>query len=124
MTDTYESLLDKEVHTVYFSKANPVEYQIYPVPENLDDWYVYETTSLKEVGGMMYDPSTGTLVPTQASVEDTLRWRKEAYEQEADPLYLGAQFDIATGRKTEEEALQSWIAKVTEIKERYPLPNE
>ncbi|MDP5253381.1 MULTISPECIES: hypothetical protein [unclassified Vibrio] len=124
MNDAYGLLKTKEVHTVYFRKSNLMEYQIFPAPKDLENWYLYETNDLSEVGGMMYDPSTGTLVSTPTPTEDTLRWRKEAYQQEADPLYLDAQFDIATGRKTAEEALQPWIAKVAEIKERFPLPNE
>lgn len=112
-----------DVCTVYFSKSNPREYQIYPVPDDLDNWYSYEVTDLSELDGKQYDPSTGGLINVLLPIEETLALRKEAYEKEADPLYLDAQYDIATGRKTQEEALQPWIDKVAEIKARFPITN-
>ncbi|HCM1516408.1 TPA: hypothetical protein N2918_002060 [Vibrio parahaemolyticus] len=112
-----------DVCTVYFSKENPREYQIYPVPDDLENWYSYEVTCASELDGKQYDPSTNTLIDALIPLEEALLLRKEAYEKEADPLYLDAQYDIATGRKTSEEALKPWVEKVAEIKARFPINN-
>ncbi|QTH70958.1 hypothetical protein [Pseudoalteromonas xiamenensis] len=42
--------------------------------------------------------------------------RKRAYLKESDPLYMEWQFDQT------DEAKQRWLAKVAEIKTRYPFP--
>ncbi|WP_462171163.1 hypothetical protein [Pseudoalteromonas xiamenensis] len=42
--------------------------------------------------------------------------RKSAYQLESDPLYMEWQFDQT------DEAKQRWLAKVAEIKTRYPFP--
>lgn len=46
--------------TYYFLKSDPSQWQVYPVPANLDDFYVVESGS--DVNGMRYDPNTDTLV--------------------------------------------------------------
>jgi len=43
--------------------------------------------------------------------------RQDAYKNESDPLFMAAQFDGTP------ESLNVWKNKVTEIKERYPLPD-
>ncbi|WMN59292.1 hypothetical protein NI389_13890 [Pseudoalteromonas xiamenensis] len=43
--------------------------------------------------------------------------RKSAYQLESDPLYMEWQFDQT------DEAKQRWLAKVAEIKTRYPFPS-
>lgn len=52
-------------------------------------------------------------VPTQEEIQNL---RKAAYAAESDPLYFKAQ----RGEATQEE----WLAKVQEIKNRYPDPSE
>lgn len=49
--------------------------------------------------------------PTAAQIEAL---RKAAYQNEADPLYFKAQRGEAT--------IDEWIAKIAEIKTRYPDP--
>ncbi|MBB1340071.1 hypothetical protein H5158_00295 [Pseudoalteromonas sp. SR45-6] len=48
---------------------------------------------------------------------DIMQKRRKAYKAESDPLYMEAQFDGTP------ESLQKWRDKVTEIKARYPLPD-
>ncbi|HEA19078.1 MAG TPA: hypothetical protein ENH88_22040 [Pseudoalteromonas prydzensis] len=48
---------------------------------------------------------------------EVLSERLAAYKAESDPLYMEAQFDGTP------ESLQKWRDKVTEIKVRYPLPD-
>ncbi|CAZ66195.1 hypothetical protein [Pseudomonas phage LUZ7] len=51
-----------------------------------------------------------------------LAQRAEAYRTESDPLKTEAEFDaIKAGVEPDYTA---WLAKVEEIKERYPLPEE
>ncbi|ARN34707.1 TPA: hypothetical protein ACRNYL_006187 [Pseudomonas aeruginosa] len=46
--------------------------------------------------------------------------RRQAYQDEADPLRLEAEYDaIAAGTEPD---LAAWVAAVRAIKERYPLP--
>ena len=110
-----------EVCAVYFSKGNLSEYQVFPVPEDLENWYKFEVTDMRDLKGMQYDPSTDSLVPYTPPNEFQTALRQEAYITEADPLYLAAQYDIRMGIKSEEEALKPWVDKVSEIKARYPL---
>ncbi|UGL60912.1 hypothetical protein [Pseudomonas phage vB_PaeP_TUMS_P10] len=48
--------------------------------------------------------------------------RAEAYRMESDPLKTEAEFDAIKGGTEPDYSL--WLAKVEEIKERYPLPEE
>ena len=49
--------------------------------------------------------------PTAAQIE---AMRKAAYQDEADPIYFKAQREEAT--------MDEWLAKIAEIKARYPEP--
>jgi hypothetical protein len=51
-----------------------------------------------------------------ASIERTRQMRFEAYTKEADPLYFKWKRDEATGSQ--------WLAKIAEIKKRYPIEGE
>ncbi|KAB0285476.1 hypothetical protein F2P58_23485 [Vibrio fortis] len=121
MYNEYEPHVLGEVCTVYFSKDNPSEYQVFPEPTDLENWYVYQTTDTRELNGKSYDPSTGGLVDTLVPRETIQALRSEAYKNEADHLYMDAQYDIRTGKKTEDEAYKPWLEKVAEIKSRFPF---
>lgn len=73
----------------------------------------------------LIDWSTGapTLVELPAPTSDSQReQRRRAYRQESDPLKNEADYDaIVSG---EEPEYTAWLAKVEEIKARYPLPDE
>ncbi len=110
---------DGEERTVYFKRSDLAEWQEYPIPEDLENWYPVVTTS--SPFGKQYDPITNTLQEITKSREEIIELRQQAYKEESDPLYLNAQFDVMSGRKTPEEAYQPWLEKVAEIKERFPL---
>jgi hypothetical protein len=50
----------------------------------------------------------------QHALDNCLSARKAAYQQESDGLYFSAML--------ENTSLADWIAKIHEIKERYPKP--
>jgi hypothetical protein len=52
------------------------------------------------------------ILPTSAQIAAL---RKAAYQNEADPLYFKAQREEAT--------MDEWLAKIAEIKARYPEPD-
>ncbi|GAB3469160.1 hypothetical protein GCM10027398_17720 [Azotobacter salinestris] len=63
--------------------------------------------------------------PPEPTVEQkrhaVLAQRSRAYRLESDPLKLEAEYDaLIAGTEPDYSA---WLAKVAEIKERYPLPN-
>ncbi|EOG7622209.1 hypothetical protein ACLINM_003442 [Vibrio parahaemolyticus] len=121
MNEPYFPHVIGEERTVYFKKSNPQEWQEYPVPEDLENWYSYVTTDVSQIYGKQYDPTTNTLQEITMSREEIIELRQKAYEEEADPLYLNAQFDVMSGRASPEEAYKPWLEKVAEIKERFPL---
>ncbi|HHC6468763.1 TPA: hypothetical protein ACN359_002118 [Vibrio parahaemolyticus] len=110
---------DGEERTVYFKRSNLAEWQEYPIPEDLENWYEVVTTS--SPFGKQFDPTTNTLQDIPTSRDEIIQLRQQAYKEESDPLYLNAQFDVMSGRKTSEEAYQPWLEKVAEIKERFPF---
>lgn len=54
--------------------------------------------------------------PAPPTVDEILNWRRVAYRDESDPLYMEWKFD---GTAASERV---WREKVEEIKERFPLP--
>jgi hypothetical protein len=58
------------------------------------------------------EPEPVFIQPTAAQIEAL---RKAAYQNEADPLYFKAQRGEAT--------MDEWLAKIAEIKARYPEPD-
>ncbi|ENM6374630.1 hypothetical protein [Vibrio parahaemolyticus] len=121
MNEPYFPHVIGEERTVYFKKSNTQEWQEYPVPNDLENWYSFVTTDVSQLYGKQYDPITNTLQDIPTSKEEIIQLRQQAYREESDPLYLNAQFDVMSGRKTSEEAYQPWLEKVAEIKERYPF---
>jgi hypothetical protein len=53
--------------------------------------------------------------PIKPSAQTIAALRKAAYQDEADPLYFKAQREEAT--------MDEWLAKIAEIKARYPEPD-
>ena len=55
-------------------------------------------------------------VPEPVTVEQMEGQRRQAFQQEADPLF----FKVQRGEATEQE----WLGKVQQIRDRYPENNE
>ncbi len=61
---------------------------------------------------------TKNIEPPKHTIEETIALRKSAYFTESDPLYLSA---VYSAIKNDTGAdLTDWVAKVDEIKQRYP----
>jgi hypothetical protein len=71
--------------------------------------------------GMTYDEQVAAKqldasVARSLKLRDCGQFRRAAYQDEADPLFFGAQRG--------ENTLEDWKAKVVEIKKRFPKPEE
>lgn len=66
--------------------------------------------------GMSQEHIDSVLNQQQFELRQNVEKRETAYKRESDPLYMEAQFDGTS------ESLKVWRDKVTEIKARYPLP--
>ena len=64
--------------------------------------------------GPIGDPNVIHVEAPQLTLEEIQRLRKQAYVDEADPLFFKAQRGEATQ--------QEWLDKIAEIKSRYPDP--
>jgi hypothetical protein len=104
--------MDENIHAVQWNGTRGhIEYNDGTINEQItdinqfsdivDQWYSI-TPEVEEL-----EPET----PEQA-LERIRQQRKAAYEDEADPLYFKAQRGEAT--------MEDWLAKVEEIKQRYP----
>ena len=71
------------------------------------DWQAYQEWL---AGGNTPAP----YVPEPVTVEQIQAQRRQAFQQEADPLF----FKVQRGEATEQE----WLGKVQQIRERYPYP--
>lgn len=61
-------------------------------------------------------------VEREKTLEDIISFRLSAYREESDPLKNEAEYDALINGA--EPDYTEWLAKVAEIKERYPLPAE
>jgi len=87
-------------------------------PNNIPSWCASWPNIADGAGiGWSYDGTKFTAPePEQPTLEQQQASRAAAYRAEADPLYFKAQ----RGEATEAE----WLAKVAEIKARFPYPSE
>lgn len=119
MTDKIVSQLDAEG---YFTNAtvadeSPLEPGVFMMPAGAVDVLppeVPEGMRAKYVGGrFQFEPIPAPPAPTPEQIAEAVTARRAtAYRDEADPLYFKAQ----RGESTMEE----WLAKVAEIKARFP----
>lgn len=71
--------------------------------------------------GWLYSAGAFTApAPYQPSADDIRAARLAAYRVESDPLKIEAEYDAQVGGTASNYT--SWLAKVAEIKARYPLP--
>lgn len=83
----------------------------------LDDAWTHEKIPAQEPDQI---PDTGPEDPSPPTAEQTFALRRYAYSAESDPIKTEADYDaIVSGNKPD---YSGWLAKVAEIKERYPLP--
>ncbi len=78
--------------------------------------WAYEEIPKQEEPAPEDDPQE----PDPLTADQVTALRRFAYAAESDPLKTEAEYDaIVSGEKPDYEA---WLAKVAEIKERYPMP--
>lgn len=87
-----------------------------------DDEYAALKGRLIEVGPGGRPRLVVDLAPLPLTVGQVQALRQSAYAAESDPLKIEAEFDAQLAGGAPDYS--AWIAKVEEIKARYPLPAE
>jgi len=72
--------------------------------------------------GMNTEQIESVLAQQQFEAKQNVALRQQAYKRESDPLYIEWQFELESGNQDAESYKDKWLAKVEEIKQRYPLP--
>lgn len=92
--------------------------QVWPAPDDLENWYEIDFDPTFNYVGKVYDPVTGGWTAYEDTTEGhnakMLAKRKVAYA-ETDKLFMEWQYD-----QTEESRL-AWVNAVAKIKEDYPF---
>lgn len=95
---------------VYLLPAGAIDVEPPVVPEGKRARYVGGSFVLEDIPAPPPEPEP--VVPSD--LEKAQRARASAYKNESDPLFFKAQRGEAT--------MEEWLAKVDEIKARYPYP--
>lgn len=76
----------------------------------------------KQLGQKTGRPAWVDHVPNIMTIEQIQKLRQDTYRAESDHLKTEAEYDAAIAGENPDYT--AWLAKVAEIKERYPLPAE
>ncbi|QSX32449.1 hypothetical protein JYB87_11795 [Shewanella avicenniae] len=107
---------DEHFKVAYVDKATCRNVQVWPVPDDLENWYEIPFDTTFKYRGKVYSPETGTWCDcAEAKRKKAIAQRKAAYAAESDPLYMEYQYDQTP------ESEQRWREAVAAIKQRYPL---
>lgn len=107
---------DEQFKVAYVDKATLRNLQVWPVPDDLENWYEVEFDPKFVYRGKVYDPETKTWADCAVRKRAmAISSRKRAYREESDHLFMEYQFDGT------DEAKQRWMDAVKSIKERFPL---
>lgn len=99
----------------YVPKDNLGVLIITPVPTELNKYYKIKYDPKFNYVNKVYCPTTNTWDKDIDKTNNIIaKQRADAYAKESDPLYMEWQFDQT------EIARQIWVAKVHEIKARFP----
>ena len=108
---------EEEAFTVaYVDKATCRKVQVWPVPEDLDNWYEIDFDPKIEYMGKHYDPDTGSW--SSDTVVERLKVvaaRKREYATTTDPLFMEWQYDQTP------ESKAAWIEGVAKLKRDFPF---
>jgi hypothetical protein len=100
----------------YVDKATCKNVQVWPAPDDLENWHQIDFDPKFKYRGKRYVPESGEWVmDADLHRKAMISERRRAYVAESDPLFMEYQFDQTT------EAEQRWIGAVEAIKARYPL---
>lgn len=83
------------------------------------DFLIMEGWS-KELTDEEVDAIINPVKTAEQLLEECLLYRSAAYKNESDPLKIEAEYNAISSGKSPDYTL--WIAKVEEIKQRYPKP--
>lgn len=109
---------EEQFDKAYVDKETCRNVQVWPVPEDLENWYEIDFDESFKYRGKQYDPESDSWSEVLESDEQhnarMKKLRREAYK-ETDALFMEWQYDGT------DESLARWKAAVREVKERYPL---
>ncbi len=128
--------LDSEGYFVGETEADesPLEPGVYLVPggcvenpppkikkEGQVQRFVKDRWRLEDAPKNVQDPVSGEVEDrAELTADQVMAMRKQAYSLESDPLKNEAEYDAIVGGG--EPDYKQWLAKIEEIKARYPLP--
>lgn len=102
----------------YVDKETCRSVQVWPIPEDLENWYEIDFDPTFRYMGKVYDPDTGAWNVAVPTVEEhntkMLAERQKAYV-ETDKLFMEWQYDQTEGSK------QTWINAVAKVKQDFPF---
>jgi len=100
----------------YVDKATCRKVQVWPVPENLENWYEIDFDPEAEYMGKCYDPDSGSW-SSDAEVDrlKVVTARKRAYATITDPLFMEWQYDQTP------ESKAAWTEAVAKVKRDFPF---
>jgi hypothetical protein len=103
----------------YVEKGRLSNIQVFPVPQDLENWIEVDFDPEFNYRGKTYDVEAGVFIDCIPLINKTmLNKRKSAYAARSDALFIEWQFDGTS----ETEAL--WRNEVIAIKAEYPLRKE
>lgn len=102
----------------YVDKNTGRSVQVWPVPEDLDNWHEIDFDPSFKYSGKRYDAATGEWFEVESEAEKHNRRnkaeRRRAYV-ETDKLFMEWQYDQTT------EAREAWEQAVAKVKEDFPF---
>jgi hypothetical protein len=109
---------EEQFDKAYVDKATCRSVQVWPVPEDLENWYVIDFDPAFKYSGKYYVPESDSWEEVQESLEDynarMLKLRKEAYA-ETDALFMEWQYEQTP------ESEEAWRNAVAQVKKDYPF---
>lgn len=107
---------------IYVRKDNLRQFQWFPVPTDLEDWYEAETqVSIPDLAGMEFDPSAGEFIPASAIAEGIARSKRDSLLRDAD-VKMSIAFD--QGETDTVDALKQYREELRAIPEQEGFPHE
>ncbi|NYR11263.1 hypothetical protein HC000_01955 [Pseudoalteromonas sp. MIP2626] len=105
-------------YKAYVDKATCRNVQVWPVPEDLDNWHEVDFDESFDYSGKTYDPAAcewgATVESDEAYNERMLDERREAYI-ESDKLFMEWQYDQTP------ESKAAWVEAVAKVKRDFPF---
>ncbi|MBB1406690.1 hypothetical protein H5079_13900 [Pseudoalteromonas sp. SG44-5] len=110
---------DEEFTVAYVDKATCRKVQVWPVPEDLENWHEVDFDPQAEYMGKWYNPDSGSwFSDTEVERLKVVAARKRAYATTTDPLFMEWQYDQTP------ESKAAWVEAVAKVKLDFPFKQQ